>query len=186
MPGTILDVKNGFNNTASTQLAAFSTNPSNGDLIVVGVSVFNRAGATVAVTDTAGNTYTRVGALIDQAGMPGTIAVFYAQNITGGSTFRVTLTLGSAHGHALVAFLVSGAKAAAFNGDNISLVTSLQIPAIGPTVLTPPTQSIFFGSLYIGASGGNHQPAAGWNTVGSNGFTAAMNTAATVNQYANP
>lgn len=185
----ILDVQSGFNNTASTQLPAFAVNPSNGDLIVVGVSVFNRGAATVAVTDTAGNTYTRVGGpLLDNAGIPGTIALFYAQNITGGSTFRVTLTLSVLHGHAFAAFLITGAAVVAFNGDNVSAsgATSTTPILLGPTTPAPPKQSIFFGSLYFAASGNAILPGAGWNVVGSNGFTAGMNTTASVNQYTNP
>jgi hypothetical protein len=188
MAFTLRDVKSGFNNTASNQLAAFSTTPSAGDLVVVGVAVFNRSAATIAVSDTYGSAYTRVGAIIDNAGIPGSLAIFCAQNVAGGSPCQVTLTLGSAKGHALVAWLIGAADvAAAANGDLVSATGSVTTPVgPGPTLVTPARSSIFIGLLYYGAQGVVITKPSGWNVIGSNGFTAGMDTASRLNQYTNP
>jgi hypothetical protein len=182
---TVLDVKGGFASAVSTQLPAFATDPTAGDLIVVGVSLFNRGAATCSVSDTASNTYTRIGAITDNA-IPGSTAMFYAQNVTGGSTFRVTLTNSATLGHALVAWLLRGALATAFNADNSVAVGNSTSPAPGTTTLTPPAGSMFIAMMYMGSSGATVTDPTGWNTVGSNGFTAAMKTASTQNGYSSP
>lgn len=76
-------------NSTSAATAAFAANVAAGNLIVVGVSVYNNTSLTATVTDNLGNTYTQIGSFFG-GGQP-MIALFYAKNVLGGAcTITVT------------------------------------------------------------------------------------------------
>lgn len=174
---TIKDVKGTFGQATSSQLAAFAADPTNGDLIVALVAIFNLAGATFGISDTASNAYTQIGSNVTQAGIPGTLALFYAKNITGGSGFRVTLTISASRHFAWTAWAVTGVDADPYNGDIMSAVGTTQTAAPGASAVTPAANSIHLGAMCVGSTTVPANPS-GWNTTGVNGFTAGMDAAA--------
>lgn len=77
---------------STSATATFGSNVTTGNLIVVFVDV-NSVTATINTpTDTGGNTYT---ALDTTTGLNSRTKGFYAKNVTGGSSFGVTATLGA-------------------------------------------------------------------------------------------
>jgi len=176
MPITILDVKSISQNSLSTSVG-FTTNPANGDLIVVFVSSDNLAGATINLpTDSKGNTYTRLGTT--QIGSTGSgLGMFYCANIVGGAGFSVTSHLSAVRFHALVAWAITGVGPAPYNGDWISEAGLATNAGSGPSGVAPPGQSIFLGGTEIDGSA-VPTDGVGWSTEGVNGFTAAMHTQA--------
>jgi len=178
---TIVDVKSGSGQATSAQLAAFASNPVTGDTVVVGIAMFS-SGTINAPTDTAGNTYTQIGTTQNAPSTQLYMGLFYAKNITGGSTFRVTISFNASHHYAVVAWVLHGVDANPYNGDWVTHTAFSNAPNAGPSAGAPGVaNSLFFGILNTPAV---VTTGSGWNTTGANGFTAGMATAAVVADYA--
>ena len=67
-----------------------------GNLIVVGITTWGQSIPANAVTDNKGNTYTKIGEVVNAASGDHA-ALFYAKNVTGGSSFTVSLVASAAH-----------------------------------------------------------------------------------------
>jgi hypothetical protein len=183
MPGpTIRDVKSASGQASSIQLAAFSSNPVNGDCIIAVAGRYQSAGLSVFLpTDTAGNTYIQLGTTKVSSGN-NTLSMWMAKNITGGSTFRVTGSWQGASHFAFIAWVLTNVDKDPYNSDWIGTTGSATSVDAGPSVVAPKPNSLFIGALAIdGASVPND--GTGWNTEGANGFTAGMHTAAKVADY---
>lgn len=165
---------------APVPLPVFASNPATGDLIVVAVTCYQMGGGTINLpTDTAGNTYVRLGTtqFVGAAGYG--LAMFYAKNITGGAAFRVSVSVSSNYHLAACAWAVSGADASPYNSDWVALATPVGSNPTLPTVVLPaPTGPAF--TLAALAVAGTQVPTdgSGWNQTGVNGVTAGMVTAA--------
>lgn len=162
--------------TSALAMGAFASDPVNGDVIIVGSSVYTDAAGGQAPTDSAGNTYVRVGtAVLQSVGNPNTgLALWAAYNITGGSSFVVTDHTKN-NAHAAVAWCLTGADASPYNGDWVEAhgaTTSPQV--VGPSTPSPAANSIMLGFHMQDASANTPTYTAGWNTTGVNGFDAGM------------
>lgn len=84
-------------NSAHTTLAlTFDSSATSGNLIVVSVGYYPAARSITSVTDSQGNTYTAVAAVFTtDAGDPHEAQIYYAKNISGGSSFQITVTYDS-------------------------------------------------------------------------------------------
>ncbi len=168
-------------NSTSLQSGAFGSATTNGNAIVVCVTgVNNTSTTTLSVTDTAGNSYSCIycnaysNGIADVLPDPSSnniasgtsfVSLWLAQNITGGSSFKVTATWGA-----------SGASSALD-------ISAIEISGLGTTVTTDVSQA------GIGvATGGN--PATGtFSTANANDIilVAAVGvTASTSNSFALP
>lgn len=181
MPISILDVKSGSGTAISRQLAAFAVNPSAGDLILVGVAMF-QFGSINLPTDTAGNTYVQIGPLQQAMTSNCYLAMFYAKNIVGGALFKVSISFNTSHAYAAVAWAVTGADLNPYNGDFVARAATGTAVGAGPSIVAPPANSLFFGITSVNIFSAVTE-AATWNVTGANGFTAAMKTAAAVPDY---
>jgi YD repeat-containing protein len=65
----------------------FGSAVTSGDLVVVGITVFNQTLASNQITDNKGNTYTKAAEAINGTDHA---AIYYAKNVTGGSSFQVS------------------------------------------------------------------------------------------------
>ena len=61
-----------------------------GDLVVVAVSVFGTTFPANDITDSKGNTYTKINEAVNTTNGGDHVALYYAKNVTGGSSFTVT------------------------------------------------------------------------------------------------
>jgi RHS repeat-associated protein len=77
--------------TSTANVATFGSSVTTGDLIVVGVTDNGTSVPTNAITDNKGNTYTRA-VQVENTSTDDYAAIFYAKNVTGGSSFAVTMT----------------------------------------------------------------------------------------------
>jgi hypothetical protein len=174
---TILDVQQVAGSASSSyQTPAFATNPSNGDLIVVNVAIFaaGNPGCPHVPTDTAGNRYIQLGGF--SKNIQQNVWQFAAYNITGGSSFKVTLTFETAVNFVVViAWAITGIDVEPYNND-YSPNTGATSPAVSGTTPAPPVQSIFIGAVTDNGPNNNETDGSGWNTTGVNGFTAGMQT----------
>lgn len=82
-PGTSIS-----GNTVPTP--TFSSNPASGNLMICVMMYRSDAGAVTSVTDTAGNTYTKLGGPLTGGGMTYYLEAWYSAGITGGSSFKAT------------------------------------------------------------------------------------------------
>lgn len=170
---TIKDIKKD-SGAGDRTLAAWSTNPAVGDIIVVQYSMFGGTKSPTVPTDTQGNTYTQIGT---QSGGANTQIVMYMAKVT---TAGATTT--TAHGTwtfaGVVAWLISGPFSTnPYSGDFLTAFASTTSVTVGPTTVTAYTGSIFIGGASVAANINLGDPS-GYNTEGSNGFTSALHTAA--------
>jgi len=173
---TIIDLKSQVTFSGSATPPAFSTNPAAGDLIVLCLEVNNRGAAVPTVSDNKGNTYTRLGSIVDNIPvLNGSGLMFYTVVVTGGASFTITINVGASVGTAYGAWLIRGAAASPYNGDVRSATGTGT--SMGPgTLPAPPQTSIAIAFLSFGGSGyPSGGVPSGWNVVGSNGFTSGMN-----------
>jgi hypothetical protein len=85
--------------TGSTVTATWAANTTTGNLIVVAVGTNSTTTTVSSITDSQSNTYTKIDS--NTAG-PGDVEIWYAKNITGGTTPTITVT-GSTTGKFVVA-----------------------------------------------------------------------------------
>lgn len=83
-------VQGAINGTANSLTLASSV--TSGDLILVGVTTWNQTISTSSIHDSKGNTYTRVLEAVNSTSSDHA-AIFYAKNVTGGSSFTVSSTV---------------------------------------------------------------------------------------------
>lgn len=181
---SIIDVKGASGNATSAQLAAFAADPANGDTIVVSYGCYHGPTNHLAPTDTTGmNTYTQIGT-INVHSSTNAQSLWYAKNIVGGSTFRVTCNPNNSY-FACEAWVLRGVSLNPYNGDfsKFTPVVATTTVLTGATSPAPAPNSIFLAFASIGSSNVLTDQA-GWNTTGANGFTAGMLTAARINDYA--
>lgn len=139
----------GASSALSVQTSAIGI--TTGSLILIGTNNYEGGGssdATTPITDTAGNTYTRVGAGVgiqraDRA------QVFYAKNVTGGASVQFTYTLASAGYPHIYVLEVTGADTSTplDQGSNSSFVatTTNQTSWASPSITTTVANEILFG-----------------------------------------
>jgi hypothetical protein len=130
-----------------------------GDLVVVSLTVFNQTIASNDITDNKGNTHTKVAESIkgtDHA------AIFYAQNVSGGSSFQVN---SSVHGTLAIHEYSGVATTGAFDKKSTASGTSNK-PATGAATTTTANE-LYFGVAW---SAGNLDT----RTAG-NGYTFRQN-----------
>jgi hypothetical protein len=174
--GDIRDVRNNTHNNASNSLAlpAFSPDPSNGDTIIVAYSTWTTTGNQLAPTDSTGaNTYVQVGTEVAN-GKPEIISLWYAHNITGGSSFVVTGHLTANQYHTACAWLISGDFT--YNSDFKSNGGSTNVSPFSTGVSTPAPSgvAIFLGVLCIDTSLPTASDGTGWNDTSGHGFTSTL------------
>lgn len=163
------------NGTGAVQMAAFATNPVNGDTVVVGYVHFSNGGAFPnAPTDTQGNTYIKLGELRGASDFSG-VSYWYCPNVVGGANFKVTADCDGAQ-WACIAILLQGMDLASYNGDFTIHTGSGAGATVGPSSPAPKANSIFI-AFCSALSGPNTDPS-GWNAQGVNGYTAAMDVTA--------
>jgi hypothetical protein len=103
--------KNGRTTNGTTVAAVFPGNTTTGNLIVVGVIVNQTTDTISGIADSQGNTYTKIrGRRVATTGAY-FCTLWYAKNITGGTTPTVTVTSTSAQFN-VQAFEISGADTA--------------------------------------------------------------------------
>jgi hypothetical protein len=78
---------------SATGSATFTAAVTTGNLVVVALSIWNTTVPSSAISDNKGNTYTKAVEAIN-TGTTDHVALFYAQNVTGGSSFTVTSSIG--------------------------------------------------------------------------------------------
>lgn len=157
----------------SIALPAFGVNPANGDTIVVCQAWFSStAGLTSsAPTDTAGNTYTRVGAADLTWGANLYLAMWKAENIVGGSAFVITLHVSNSSTIAGVARCLTAALKSAYALDGttnqVSGTSSATTAASGPSGGRP--NAIYIACVTDGQTDpASFTPEPGWNDRGAN------------------
>lgn len=177
---TITDVQSAVHATATTYaLPAFAANPSNGDTIVVGYGIYDSTVKTAPAipTDSAGNTYVLIGSSpIPGSGWNQKVYLYYAKNVVGGASFVVTANpgVGSSPSSA-VAWSLTGIDPDPYNADVKSSSFGFGGASTGNSTPAPAATSMF---IAMGTAGSSAvlTTAAGWNTVGANGFTSGMAT----------
>ncbi len=175
MAVTILDVQVATHDATTNTLALppFAVNPSNGDTVIVAYAVWTTPNIQQAPTDSTGaNTYTRVGLEVVH-GVPEIIGLWYAHNITGGSSFVVTGHLASNQYHTVIAWLISGDYI--YNSDTVNAGGGGGTNPLssGTSTPAPSGEAIFIGAMSYDTSTAATD-GSGWNTTGVNGFTSAM------------
>lgn len=180
---TIRDVQQGTgSSTTSAQTAAFASNPVSGEAILVSCAAW-RSGAGLAViqapTDTAGNTYIQVGSTLRHPVQTSQhLALFYAQNITGGASFRVTMHTDVAVYGVVIAWALSGVPTSGlYNNDAVSAQGSSTTVSSGPTSPAHSLTDSLFLSIATTNVNNSEVPGTGWNLTGVNGFTSTMDAA---------
>jgi RHS repeat-associated protein len=78
---------------SSTGAVTASSAVTTGNTVIVGLTIWNTSIPSNAISDNKGNTYTKIGETIN-AGSTDHAALFYARNVTGGSSFTVTSSIG--------------------------------------------------------------------------------------------
>ncbi len=170
MATAIRDVKN---ITGGSAAPVFSVDPILGDSIIV---VSGRQGtAASAPIDSAGNTYIQIGTTRTETSWSLSLIVWAALNITHTTTpgaFSVTTNSGSFS--ASIVWLISGNLT--YNNDQTYIDSSVTAGGNmqSPNSATPSASSIFFGFVAFAPSASTLTDNAGWNVVGSNGFTSGM------------
>ena len=111
----------------------FANPITSGNLIVVGLTIYGTAIPSNAVTDNKGNTYTKVAEAIN-SGTSDHAAIFYAKNVTGGSSFTITSSIGgtlAAHEYSGVSTSTPFDKAASSTGTSATPTSGNVTTAIG-------------------------------------------------------
>lgn len=176
----IRDVKGASGNAASVLLAAFASDPVNGDTIVVAYGQYHSS-APLAPQDPYGNTYVQIGTT-NVASSSNSQSLWMAKNIIGGPNFRVTCRPNGSY-FACEAWALTNVDIDPYNNDfHKDSAVHNNFTTSGQSTPAPFPNSIFLGFSSLGASNVNTDQA-GWNIVGANGFTAGMLTAAQINDY---
>jgi hypothetical protein len=108
---------------ASSGVVTFTNAVTTGNLVVVGLTIWNTTIPSNAITDNKGNTYTKVAEAI-QPGTTDHAALFYAKNVTGGSSFTVTSSVGgtiSVHEYSGISTTSPFDKAASSTGTSATV-----------------------------------------------------------------
>lgn len=94
--------------TTNTVDLTFDSSTTSGNLIVVAVTSYGATQTCNTVTDTKGNTYTKIGSVNRSPG-DDTIDLFYAKNITGGASHRIDVTMANTENIGIAMSEYSGA-----------------------------------------------------------------------------
>ncbi len=125
------------------------TNPvTTGDLILVGITTWNQTSTAASVHDSKGNTYTRVLDAVN-ATTSDHVAIFYAANVTGGSSFTVSSTL---TGITISVHEYSGVATSSPLDLSASQTGTSATPTSG-NVTTTIDHELYFGLAWSGGSG---------------------------------
>jgi len=131
-PAYVQSKKNSVTNSVTLD------NPvTSGNLIVVGLTVYNAAIPTNAISDNKGNTYTKVAEAINGSDHA---AIFYAKNVTGGSSFTITSSVNgtvAAHEYSGLATSTVFDKTATSTGSSATPTTG--------NVTTSTSSELYFG-----------------------------------------
>ena len=141
-------VQSSIGNTGSTTLSSAVTT---GNIIVVGLTAWSASTLpSNAVTDNKGNTYTKV---TEAANGNDQAAIYYAKNVTGGSSFTVSSSIGGS------------ISAQEYSGVSTSspLDVSAHQTGSGTTVTSGNATSTLAHELYFGL---------GWSIITNDGWTA--------------
>lgn len=143
---------------------AFSGNTTTGNMIVVTHgTVTNGANAVTGVTDSQGNTY--VNAIVNVASAS-RVEIWYAKNITGGTTPTVTMSFGGAGSRTnMTIHEVSGQNTTA-PLDITSPLNGSGTPAtVGPSSATTQNDEIVFSMVCVNASSGTITAGSGYSNL---------------------
>lgn len=113
------------NNGSNTGMGCTLGTVTAGDLIVIGLNIFINGGG--SIVDTGGNSYATSSQLLWDGGA-GTSLIYYAKNVTGGASFRVTSTYSASTFTFLSAAEYSGV---ASNPLDVTSTQALSSPAAG-------------------------------------------------------
>lgn len=140
--------------TAST--GSFSSAVTSGNLIVVRIWYNDATRSVSSVSDTKGNTYARAaGPTTGPSSLAGwRQELWYAKNVTGGTTFSVTATFDATFSteKSIAAFEYSGADAAS-PLDRTAATTTTGANAASPSVATTSASELLFGAALFGSCG---------------------------------
>jgi RHS repeat-associated protein len=133
------------------------TNPvTTGNFIVVGVTIWNTAIPSNAITDSKGNTYTKVGEIINATTLDHG-AIFYAKNVTGGASFAVTSSVGGTiAAHEYSGITVSGPF------DKVASSTGFSTVPNSTSITTGNDHDLYFGLAWSNTSGDAWSAAGGY------------------------
>ncbi len=154
-------------NTVST--ANFSGSVATGDMIVVWLWYNSNTQSVTSITDTKGNSYTKIIGPTTGTGNMATWRqeLWYAKNVTGGSSFKVTATFSGTFNaeKAISAHEYSGADTVApLDGSSSGVGSSAN--ATTPAVTTTASNELIFGATVLG------------NATAGSGFTGRSSLAA--------
>lgn len=128
---------------------------TSGNLVAVALTVWSTTAIpTNAISDNKGNTYTRIN---ETSNGDDHIALFYAKNVTGGSSFTVSSSLGgsiSAHEYSGVATSSPLDKNAKASGSGTALSSSLATTTLG--------NELYFGAAWSTVTNDTWTPGAGY------------------------
>lgn len=167
----------------STSLAfnAFVSDPVTGDTIVVMQTTAGTGtgGTAQAPTDTAGNTYSQIGT--DQCGTWNSstcISMWYAWNITGGSSFVITTHWSaSPTWYGQIAWVLTGTKTTGtpYNGDFVKGADSAVSASSLTTSVAPSANSLAVGGISSNCGSNTVVNGAGWTTPALGSVTSNSN-----------
>jgi hypothetical protein len=156
-----------------TALGTFATNPTAGNLIVVSVGMsVGTAGTVNSVTDTPGNTYTRIGG----TNSTNRVDLYYAKNITGGT--NIVKVIGSFTATAAMGFLASEYSGVgtvnAFDTSAFGTGLSSGLGTSGTTANTAGADELLLSAFSI-ESGTTGTIVGGWTNRGTVVFNSGVN-----------
>jgi hypothetical protein len=144
-------------NVTTLTTPAFGSSVGAGNLIVVGISDYTGGATNVSsVTDSKGNTYTRVTG-ISGAGAGTTIELWYSYNVTGGASLTVTVNFAITQRSAVVAQEFSGVSTVSPLDQSSSYLLSANSSLTYTSAATPTTTTAnqLVVALVCDTSGGN-------------------------------
>lgn len=177
---TILDVKSGNNSVNASSMSLPSTAaPPNACLVVVAMASIG-GGTHNAPTDNFSNTYTQIGSTLSvTSGSTVELSLWRCDGATANGSTALTVTLHSSVSTQMagVVWVASGQNASSYNGDTVGQTGSSANPHSGTSTPAPAGASLFIGGM-TSFNPNTATVGTGWNTVGVNGFTSAMASAA--------
>lgn len=140
----------GSNSVSPTVTTAFGSAVTSGNLIVLAIGNDSAlTGQITSITDTGGNTYT--GPVFDTVNTA-TLAMYYAQNVTGGSSFQVTVNWNEAATGlvVVVAQEFSGVATSSSKDVHSSATGASTTPDSGTTGTTAQANELVVGAVCYG------------------------------------
>jgi RHS repeat-associated protein len=138
-------VQGGMN--SSTGSVSFPGSVTTGNTVIVGVTIWNTAVPSNDITDNKGNTYIKIGETI-HADSTDHAALFYAKNVTGGSSFTVTSSVGGT-----IAIHEYSGLSTTTPLDKVASSTGFSNVPYSGNITTATSSELYFGLAWSGGDG---------------------------------